>query len=142
MSLKLNLAPGESLLIGRARVQNSGDRKCTLMISGDEIVLRESRIMLEKDATTPAKRLYFVVQGIYVADNKEELFPLYHEVARGVVSAWPTLTLAVTEVSEMILGGRYYDAVNRAYAVIQMEKELLPPSAGRHDHGDNGISEG
>lgn len=139
MSLKLNLAPGESLLVGKARIQNSGERKCTLMISGDEVVLRESRIMLERDATTPAKRLYFVVQGIYVTAEKEPLFPLYHEVARAVVNTWPTLTLAVTDIGELILGGRCYEAVNRAYALIQMEKELENQLSGSNDDADNGL---
>lgn len=139
MSLKLNLAPDESLLIGKARVQNSGHHKCTLMISGGEIILRESRIMLERDATTPAKRLYFVVQGIYVADEKEPLFPLYHELARSIVSQWPAVTLAVTDISEMILSGRYYEAVNLAYGLIQMETDLLKEVKGSEKHGDHGV---
>ena len=125
MSLKLNLAAGESLLIGRARVTNGGDRRCTLIVAGEECILRESLLMLEKDATTPAKRLYFVVQGIYLNDNKEELFPLYHDMARAIVAAYPVLTLPVTDVSQLILAGRYYDALNRAHAIIKAESELL-----------------
>jgi flagellar biosynthesis repressor protein FlbT len=128
MSLKLNLAAGESLLVGKARITNGGDKRCVLIVAGEEAILRESLLMLEKDATTPTKRLYFVVQGIYLSDQKEDLFPLYHEVARAAVAAYPLLTLPVTDVSQLILGGRYYDALNRAHALIEMEAKILDGS--------------
>jgi flagellar protein FlbT len=125
MSLKLNLRPGESLLIGRAKITNGGDKRCILIVSGEENMLRENLLLLEKDATTPVKRLYFVVQGIYLSEKKEELFPLYFDMVRAVVDAYPFLVLHVTDVSQMILEGRYYDAVNRCHALIGMESEIL-----------------
>jgi flagellar protein FlbT len=128
MSLKLNLAVNESVLIGEAKVTNGGDKRITLIVSGDERVLRESLLMLEKDATTPAKRLCFVVQGIYLSNKKDELFPLYHDIARSVVTTNPILTMPVTNVSEMILTGRYYEALNQAHALIKMEALILSGS--------------
>ncbi len=125
MSLKLNLAAGESLLIGRARVTNGGDKRCILIVAGEERILRESLLMLEKDATTPARRICFVVQGIYLSDKSEELFPLYHETVRELVEVYPSLTMAVTDVSQAILAGRYYDALNQAHALVEMEARIL-----------------
>ena len=70
MSLKINLAQGESILIGKAKVQNGGNGRCVLIVSGSENVLREKRIMREREATTPIRRLYFLTQSIYLADDK------------------------------------------------------------------------
>lgn len=131
MSLKLSLAVGESLLVGKARITNGGDKRCTLTVAGEECVLRESLLLLEKDATTPAKRLCFVVQAIYLSDRKEELFPLYHQMARDMVTAHPILTLPVTDVGQMILAGRYYDALNQAHAIIKLETKIFDGSQGR-----------
>jgi flagellar protein FlbT len=125
MTLRLNLAQGESVLIGQARVQNGGAGRCTLIISGNEKVLREKRIMLERDATTPIKRLYFAVQSIYLAEEANPLFPIYHNIARDAVLAWPMLTLQITDVSQWILDGNYYEALNQAHALIEVEQDLL-----------------
>lgn len=124
MTLKLTLAPGEAMLIGRARVENGDDRRCTLIISGDEKILRQKRIMREADATTPMKRLYYVVQSMYLAADSDSLNSLYHAVSREAVSAWPILTNPITDVSELILSGRYYEALNAAYALIEVEADI------------------
>lgn len=125
MKLKLNLAPGEFVIIGKARVENGGNRRCTLMISGTEKILRQRRIMREADATTPAKRLYFMVQCIYLADDREALLPHYHNLAREVVQVWPQLVLAVTDVGYALLSGDYYEALNKAGVIVDLESEAL-----------------
>lgn len=129
MGLKINLAAGESLMVGRARIQNIGSHKCALIVSGDEHVLRENRIVLENEATTPLKRLYFVVQGIYLSDGDAKLFPLYHELAREVVRVFPDMTVAVTDISMLILGGRYYEALNQTHSLVQEEAVKLNETA-------------
>ncbi|EPY00947.1 flagellar FlbT family protein [Magnetospirillum fulvum] len=129
MSLKINLAQGESILIGKAKVQNGGSGRCVLIVSGSENVLREKRIMLEKDATTPVRRLYFLTQSIYLADDKPILFDLYHQIAREAVAAWPILTGPITDIGELILVERYYDALMACHALVDVERELLGEAA-------------
>lgn len=149
MGLKINLAAGESLMVGRARIQNTGSHKCTLLVSGDEHILRENRILLEQEATTPVKRLYFVVQGIYLSDGDAKLFPLYHELARTVVKIFPDMTVEVTDVSLLILGGRYYEALNKAHALIDQETQkteqliqvLKDAQAEENEHADALVKE-
>ncbi len=131
MTLKINLAPGESVLIGKARVENGGERRCTLVVQGNEVILREKRLMRERDATTPMTRLYFVVQSIYLADNKESLYDLYHKIAHEAVMAWPGLTLAITEIGIEILAGNDYAALNLAHTLVNVEKDLIQGVANR-----------
>ncbi|MBR1949225.1 MAG: hypothetical protein IKA30_05485 [Alphaproteobacteria bacterium] len=63
MSLKIELKPRESIIVGDALITNDNDR-VRFYIDGNVPILREKFIMREKDATTPAKRVYFIVQQV------------------------------------------------------------------------------
>ena len=125
MTLRLNLSVDESLLIGKVRVQNVTGRRISLAIFGRDTVLRESHIMKESEATTPAKRFYYVVLSLYVADDKEILYDLYHTIARELVLAYPVLTIPVTEIGQSILVGEIYEALNCARLLVEFEERLL-----------------
>ena len=130
MTLKINLTPGECVVIGKARVENGGDRRCTLIVTGGETILRQKRILRERDATTPMKRLYFVVQCMYLADTPEArdtLIPLFHQVAREAVAAWPHQTLAIVRVGELLMDNSDYTALNQVHALVELEQHLLEP---------------
>jgi len=136
MTLKISLAPGESVVIGKARVDNGGEHRCTLIITGNEVILRQKRILRERDADTPMKRLYFVVQCMYLADDdraRDSLHELFHAVAREVVATYPALTLEVASVGQNILGGNDYKALNEANALVEQEAALLQ----NESRGDN-----
>lgn len=125
MTLRLNLSVDESLLIGKVRVQNVTGRRISLAIFGRDTVLRESHIMKEGEATTPAKRFYYVVLSLYVADDKEILYDLYHTIARELVLAYPVLTIPVTEIGQSVLVGEIYEALNCARLLVEFEERLL-----------------
>ena len=125
MALKIQLAAGESVLIGRARVANGGNSRCVLVVTGDEKILRGGLIMLEDEATTPVKRLYFTFQGIYLADSEEELFSLYHELSRIVVRTYLFMNLAICDISMLILSGQYFEALIKTHDLIKAEQEFL-----------------
>jgi flagellar protein FlbT len=125
MALKIQLAAGESVLIGKARVANGGSSRCVLVVTGDEKILRGGLIMLQDEATTPVKRLYFTVQGIYLADSEEELFPLYHELSRAVVRVCPFMNLPICDISMLILSGQYFEALIKTHDLIKEEQDLL-----------------
>jgi len=132
MTLKINLTPGECVVIGKARVENGGDRRCTLIVSGSETILRQKRLLRERDATTPMKRLYFVVQCMYLADSREareSLIPLYHQVSREAVAVWPRQALAIVHAGELLMDGNDYGALNQVHALVELEQRLLDPEA-------------
>ncbi len=68
MALKITLKPHERLIIGGAVVAN-GDSKCSLIVENNVPVLREKDILREKDAVTPCRRIYFMIQLLYVDDK-------------------------------------------------------------------------
>jgi len=127
MTLKINLVPGECVVIGKARVENGGDHRCTLIIQGEEVILRGRRVLRERDATTPMKRLYFVVQCIYLAEDKAVLTDLFFQVCREGIAAWPEFGTNIADIGELIQAQRYYEALNQTHALVEREQKLLAP---------------
>jgi flagellar protein FlbT len=144
MALKVDLKPGERIVIGEAVVQN-GDARCRLFIRGFAPILREKDVLPERKATTPAKRLYFVVQLMYLDDNVDlhlELYMrLYREFAKAVPSAIPLLE----NINNHILSGDLYKSIKAAGKLIDYESELIDDEPGteriRKDGTDGSFAE-
>ena len=72
MPLKIELRPHESIIVGEALITNENSRT-RFYIDGDVPILREKFILREKEANTPAKRVYFIVQQMYLTHGNKEL---------------------------------------------------------------------
>ena len=124
MGLKVELKPGERLIIGECLITN-GDHRARLHIAGQAAILREKDIMTAEQADTPAKRIYLAVQIMYTsrdpASHHETYFTLMRELVQAAPSAWPHMV----EVSNHILSGDMYKALKSAKTLIAYEQELL-----------------
>jgi len=125
MSLKITLRPRERMIIGGAVVKN-GNIKCELQVDNNVPILRNKDIMREHDADTPCRRIYFVIQLMYI-DEKNILlhYSSYWELVRGLINAAPSLLFIVDEISEEIVCGRYYQALKLAKKLIEYEQEAI-----------------
>ena len=64
MPLKIELKPGERLIVGNALITNDKER-AKLFIEGNVPILREKYVLTEKEADTPCKKVYYVLQEMY-----------------------------------------------------------------------------
>ncbi len=124
MSLKIELKPRESIIIGDALITNDNDR-IRFYIDGNVPILREKFILREKDATTPAKRVYFIVQQLYLSGGNKDLQKLFVEFVRDINEAAPSLREYVTKVAEAVIVGDYYAAIKNSSELINKEEELF-----------------
>jgi flagellar protein FlbT len=125
MALKINLKPHEKLLLGSAVITN-GNAKCSLYVENNVTILREKDILKEKDATSPCKRIYFVVQMMYVdQENLVEYHKLYWKLVRDVVGAAPSVLPYIDKISDSIVVGQYYQALKFSRKLINYEQEVL-----------------
>lgn len=125
MALKINLKPHERLIIGGA-VMSNGHSKSELIIENSVPVLREKDILREKDADTPCKRIYFVIQLMYVdAKDLVEKHNIYWTLVKEVAEAAPSTAELLGEISEHILDNRYYPALKLAKRLIEYEGEVM-----------------
>jgi flagellar protein FlbT len=124
MSLKVELKPGEKLLIGNCVVTN-GDQRARLFIDGRVPILREKDILTAATANSPAKRIYLAVQLMYIREDVETLRRDYFQLINDIVKAAPSTARIVDEINNEILTGSLYKALRASKKLIQYEQDLL-----------------
>ena len=124
MALKVELKPGERVIIGNALITND-DQRTRLTIEGDEPILRERDILLAREADTPCKKIYVAVQLMYLAGDPTRHQGLYLELVRDVLQAAPSTHPYVDEINNQILTGSLYKALKNAKKLITYEEGLL-----------------
>lgn len=125
MALKITIKPNERLIIGGS-VITTGRSKGELIVENNVPVLRAKDILREKDAVTPCKRIYFVIQLMYV-DCKAlaEKHNIYWSLVKDVMAAAPSTAGLIAEMSEQVLNSRYYQALKIAKKLIEYEQETM-----------------
>lgn len=124
MALKVELKPGERLLVGNSVITNS-DQRTRLFIEGDAPVLREKDILTSETANSPAKRVYLAVQLMYIHNDMARFKDEYFELVRDIVLAAPSTIGLVDQINSEILEGALYKALKTAKRLIGYEDELL-----------------
>lgn len=124
MPLKIELKPHESIIIGEALITNDNDR-IRFYIDGNVPILREKFILREKDADTPAKRVYFIVQQMYLSKGSKELQKLFVEYIKDLQEAAPSLRPFVAPVAEAMITNDYYAAIKEASKLIEQENKIF-----------------
>ena len=130
MALKVELKPGEKLLVGQCIITNS-DQRSRLYIEGTAPVLREKDILTPDSADTPSKRIYLAVQLMYIEGDKPKLQSQYFELVNDFVAAAPSTLPIVDRINNCILTGDLYKALKSARELIQYEQDLFEHAALR-----------
>lgn len=125
MALKIILKPNERMIIGGAVVRN-GASKSELIVENNVPLLRERDIMKEGEADTPCKRIYFIIQLMYIdGENMKEHHDVYWRLVRDVVQAAPSTIGVIDRISEHVLAGRHYQALKTCQELIEYEEEVM-----------------
>jgi flagellar biosynthesis repressor protein FlbT len=124
MTLKVELKPGERMILGECVVTNAGQRT-RLTIEGVVPILREKDIMTADRADTPAKRLYLAVQLMYTSRDPQAHHEVYFALMRDLVQAAPTTWPYIGNINNHILMGQLYKALKDARKLIEYERGIL-----------------
>jgi flagellar protein FlbT len=131
MPLRISLKANERLIVGGAVVRN-GQTRCDLLIENDVPILRGREVLSLDDAVTPCRRIYFSIQLMYVdPEHRADHQKLYWQLVREVLDASPSTTPLLTEISERIGAGQYYQALKLGRKLIAYEQELIGHAAHR-----------
>lgn len=136
MALKVELKPGERIIIGDSVITNDSQRT-RLFIEGKAPILREKDILTPATADTPAKRVYLAVQLMYLSSEVEKIQENYFTLVNDIVKAAPSTIPYVTRISNAIISGAFYKALKEARKLIEYERTLI----GHVQAGSAGISE-
>lgn len=125
MALKITLKPHEKMIIGGAVISN-GPAKSEFVIENKVPLLRQDSILNAEEAISPARRIYFAIQLMYIdPQNMKDHHGLYWELVRDFVKAAPSFLEMIDVINEMILQEQYYQALKLARKLIDFEQEVM-----------------
>jgi len=130
MGLKVELKPGERIIIGDSVITND-DQRTRLIVEGNAPILREKDIMTAQAADTPCKKIYLAVQMMYLSKDPRAHHELYFSLVRDVMAAAPSTLQYLNRINNEILTGSFYKALREAQQLLRYEEELL-------SHGQSG----
>ena len=127
MALKISLKPGEKFVVNGAVLTN-GDRRSAFVIQNKVSILRERDIMAEAQATTPAKRIYFVVMLSYLdSEHAQNYYQTFVERMSDFMSAIENqeIKLICVQISMDMMKGEYYRALTGCRKIVEYESKVL-----------------
>jgi flagellar biosynthesis repressor protein FlbT len=127
MPLRVELKPFERIVIGESVIVNSGSRSCFL-IEGNAPVLRERDMVSEEAATTPARRLYYVVQSAYLKNDPDRYRASYLGAMAQLRAAMPDSRDLIDVVDRHVGAGALYRALKDIRTLMRCEDNV--PVAG------------
>lgn len=142
MPLKIELKPGERIILGQAVITN-GDQRTRFTLDGNAPLLREKDIMTIENADSPAKLIYLAVQMMYLDQDVDKHHKEYFKLVTDLLTAAPSLSPNISAINNHILTGNLYKGLKDAKSLIQKEEELLNhvrtiSSDGLSDDGQKG----
>ncbi len=124
MALKVELKPGEQIILGSIVLRN-GNQRAHFFVEGQAPILREKDILTAETADSPSKRIYLAVQLMYLSDDIKANSGIYFELIRDFMAAAPSSAPLIAEISGKILAGDLYKALKVAKRLIAFEQDLL-----------------
>ena len=129
MALKVELKPGERFILGDSVITND-DQRTRLFIEGTTPILREKDILRLDEADTPCKKIYLVVQMMYLSPDPRQHHEMYFDLVKQVLEAAPSTRAYIDDVNSKILTGEMYKALKATRKLIEYEGELLRNVSG------------
>ncbi len=126
--LVLKLGPKERVLINGAVIEN-GDRRSRLsIVTPNANILRLRDAIHPEEVNTPVRRVCYIAQLVLSGDAKKEDAKL--QLLRGIEQLSQVLTdhdsrTMLTNASEEVLDGQYYQALKALRGLLPREERLL-----------------
>jgi flagellar biosynthesis repressor protein FlbT len=126
MALRITLKPQEKMILGGAVITNGNEFRCNLIIENKVPILREKDILSESQANSLCRQLYFIIQLMYIdEDNIAAHQKNYWKLVKHIIKAVPSCMILIDQISEEILGSRYYKALKLGQKLIDYEQEVI-----------------
>lgn len=125
MPLKMTLKPGERIIVNGAVLENGG-HEAHLVFLNDAAFMREKDILMEVDALTPASRIYFALQCVYIfPERRAHYSAALEDLLADYLRAAPSSAELIDQIRGLAGQGDYYHALKVVRSLIAHEKERL-----------------
>ena len=108
------------------------DRKATIELLNDATFLLETHVMQAKDATTPLRQIYFVVQVMLMdPPSARTTLDLARSLIDKATTAFeaPQIRPGLKSVHELIGRSRYFEAMKTLRVLYPLEQAEMFPAA-------------
>jgi flagellar biosynthesis repressor protein FlbT len=125
-NFKLSIKAGGRLFINGAVLRFN--RKVGIELMNDAVFLLDTHLVTPEQATTPLKRLYFVIQSMLMDPSYEQLGRIlfYEHMARLRVEVSHKQVLAsLHEIEALFEAGRVFECLKRLRALFVIEAAIL-----------------
>jgi flagellar protein FlbT len=134
--MNITLRAGERIYINGAVLRV--DRKATLELMNDATFLLETHVMQAKDATTPLRQIYFVVQVMLMDPaSAKGTTKLANSLIDKALLAFehPQIQQGLLGVSELIGRARFFEAMKSLRLLYPLEQaEMFPGGDAATSH--------
>jgi flagellar biosynthesis repressor protein FlbT len=130
MPLKFVLRPNEKVIINGA-VIGAGDRPGSFFLYNTANFLRGREVLKEEQVDTIEKKLYFVIQLIYIFPEDGKInVPRFASILEETKEARPDKIAEIQEIGEMVAAQNYYRA-------LKLCRKLFQPAHDSDAGGDH-----
>jgi len=127
--LVIKLAPAEKIVINGVVIENGGNHSI-LRVLNQANLLRAKDILTIEEADTPAKRIYFSLQCLYLfPDNGEEYLGRAKVLIGEFLVAAPSSEPLITTILESLRRGEFYQTLKQARQLVELETRILENAA-------------
>jgi flagellar biosynthesis repressor protein FlbT len=121
MPLRVELKPFERIVIGDSVITNSASRS-SFLVDGEAPILREKDTVTAESANTPAKRLYYCVQLMYLKNDPARDRKAYLGFLVALREADPEASELIATVDSHVSAGSLYKALKDIRKLMQREE--------------------
>ncbi|MGB0748807.1 MAG: flagellar biosynthesis repressor FlbT [Magnetospiraceae bacterium] len=126
MPLKIQIKQGKKIIVNGAVLENVSGQTVALVLMNEATVLRDSDILTPDEAVSPASRVYYAIQIMYLfpehrADSESKLETLLNEYE----AAAPSAVEIIADLRRLVSEENYYPAMKRARDLIGHETGVL-----------------
>jgi flagellar protein FlbT len=131
MPLKINLKKNQKIIINGAVVENNNPRAISFTLLNSTAILRDTEILTAEEADTPASRIYYALQCMYILPESEiEHKKNFEAFLSDFEHAAPSSSDIIAEIREEVENGKLYKALRKVRKLIEHEGKVL-------NHGQN-----
>ncbi|TVR78062.1 MAG: flagellum biosynthesis protein FlbT [Rhodospirillales bacterium] len=132
MALLIHLKKGRKIIINGAVLENASGRTASFLMCNEAEVLRSEDVLPPEDALTPAGRVYYALQCLYLfPDQRPSYRAAFVALIKAFQEAVPSTAPTVTRIRAAVDDGRYYDALKATRDLVHHEAWMASTLAAR-----------
>ncbi|MDX7953068.1 flagellar biosynthesis repressor FlbT [Lichenihabitans sp. Uapishka_5] len=128
--MHITLRANEKIYINGAVLKP--DRKVSLELLNDAVFLLQAHVMLESDATTPMRQLYYIVQLMLMDPHDLAINgTVFEQQSRAMAAVYKDQGIleGLAKVSALVGRKRHFEALKLIRTLLPLEQELVAPVA-------------